>query len=139
MIDESTDFGQRVAGHLKDDEVVWMTTVTPGGQPVPNPVWFVWDGAETVRIYTLPDSLRIRTLKTNPKVSLNFRGTETGGDVVVLNGRARMIGTDEPAYADTAYIKKYRRGLNNLNMTPERFSAQYSVAVDIRLTKVRGF
>ena len=54
MIDESTDFGQRVARHLTDDPVVWLTTVTPGGQPVPNPVWFWWDGEETIRIYTLP-------------------------------------------------------------------------------------
>ena len=38
MIDESTDFGQRTAHHLQDDEVLWLTTVTPGGQPVPNPV-----------------------------------------------------------------------------------------------------
>jgi PPOX class probable F420-dependent enzyme len=139
MIDESTDFGQRVVQHLKDDEVVWLTTVTAGGQPVPNPVWFLWDGARSVRVYTLPDSLRIRTMQTNPKVSLNFRGTETGGDIVVLNGRATVKGTDEPPHGDAPYIEKYQRGLNSLKITPERFSEQYSVAVDIAITKVRGF
>ena len=139
MIDEGTDFGQRVARHLTDDEVVWLTTVTAGGQPVPNPVWFWWDGAETIRIYTLPGSLRVRTLSANPKVSLNFRGTETGGDVVVLNGVATVLGEVEPAHEHTAYIEKYQRGLDSLELTPEQFAVQYSAAVDIRITKVRGF
>lgn len=139
MIDESTDFGQRVARHLSDDEVVWMTTVTEGGQPVPNPVWFLWDGSSTVRIYTLPGSLRVRTLESNPKVALNFRGTETGGDIVVLNGTATVKGAQEPPQEDAPYIETYQRGLAALKMTPEQFSEQYSVAVDIELTKVRGF
>ena len=30
-IDESTEFGARVAAHLRDDIAVWMTTVTPRG------------------------------------------------------------------------------------------------------------
>lgn len=139
MIDQSTDFGQRVARHLTDDEVVWLTTVTAGGQPVPNPVWFWWDGAETIRIYTLPGSLRVRTLRENPKLSLNFRGTETGGDIVVLNGVATVLGDVEPVSEHAAYVEKYSRGLQSLELTPEQFAAQYSTAVDIRVTKVRGF
>ena len=139
MIDEGTDFGQRVTQHLTHDEVVWLTTVTPGGQPVPNPVWFFWDGAESLRIYTLPGSLRVQTIEANPKVALNFRGTETGGDVVVLNGRAAVNPTAEPPHEHAAYIEKYQRGLANLKLTPEAFAQQYSVAVDVRITKVRGF
>jgi hypothetical protein len=72
-------------------------------------------------------------------VSLNFRGTETGGDVVVLNGVADVLGEVEPAYEHAAYVEKYAGGLKNLDLTPERFSQQYSTAVDIRITKVRGF
>ena len=53
-------------------------------------------------------------------------------------GRASVLGT-KPAHADAPYIEKYTRGLSGLNLTPERFSEQYSVAVDIELTKVRGF
>ena len=34
MIDQSTEFGARVARHLRDEIVVWMTTVTPAGAPL---------------------------------------------------------------------------------------------------------
>ncbi len=43
-IDTSTEFGQRVAGHLANDQVIWLTTVNPDLTPQPSPVWFLWDG-----------------------------------------------------------------------------------------------
>ena len=49
IIDESTEFGARVAEHLRTEIVVWMTTVTPSGAPLPMPVWFLWEGGESVR------------------------------------------------------------------------------------------
>jgi hypothetical protein len=35
VIDEGTEFGARVARHLREDPVVWLTTVTPAGAPLP--------------------------------------------------------------------------------------------------------
>jgi ATP/maltotriose-dependent transcriptional regulator MalT len=63
VIDESTEFGARVARHMREEIVAWMTTVTPAGSPVPRPVWFVWDGAESVVMYSQPKN-RIRNLDT---------------------------------------------------------------------------
>ena len=48
MIDESSEFGARVARHLREELAVWLTTVTPSGAPLPRPVGFVWDGGEKV-------------------------------------------------------------------------------------------
>ena len=81
MIDEGTEFGARVARHLREEIVVWMTTVTPSGAPLPMPVWFVWDGADSVLMYSR-DGARIRNLEANPRVTLNFGGGH-GGDIVV--------------------------------------------------------
>jgi hypothetical protein len=33
MIEETTEFGARVARHLREETVVWLTTVTPSGAP----------------------------------------------------------------------------------------------------------
>ena len=62
-----------------------MTTVSPSGAPLPRPVWFLWDGGETVVMYSQA-GLRVRNLAANPRVTLNFRGDEEGGDIVVLSG-----------------------------------------------------
>ena len=88
MIDQSTEFGTRAARHLREDIVVWLTTVTPSGSPLPMPVWFVWDGNESVVMYSMAGA-RIRNIEANPRVSLNFGGDGGGGDIVVLPRRGR--------------------------------------------------
>jgi len=85
MIDESTEFGARVARHLRE-EPVELTTVTPSGAPLPRPVGFLWDGGEHVSVYSHPGAW-IRNIGRNPKVTLNFRGGANGGDIVVLSAR----------------------------------------------------
>jgi hypothetical protein len=56
MIDLSPAFGARAARHLREETVVWLTTVTPKGVPLPSPVWFLWDGAESVLTYSMPSA-----------------------------------------------------------------------------------
>lgn len=73
MIDESSEFGARVARHLREETIVWLTTVTPSGAPLLRPVGFLWDGGENVFVYSQPGA-RIRNISRNPKVTSNFRG-----------------------------------------------------------------
>jgi PPOX class probable F420-dependent enzyme len=137
LIDHSTEFGGRVVEHLRDEVVVWMTTVTPGGAPLPSPVWFIWDGEETAVIYSLPGA-RVRNIEANPRVTLNFGGNGKGGDIVVLSGRAAVADELRPAYAWPEYVEKYSSGFERLGMTPEGFSAKYSVPIVVKLTGLRG-
>jgi len=138
MIDESTELGARAARRLREEIVVWMTTVTPAGSPVPRPVWFVWDGADTVVMHSQP-KLRIRNLDANPRVTLNFDGDGDGGDIVVLSGTAE-VDRDLPAANDSPdYLAKYDDHIARLGMSPEAFAREYSVPVRIRLTKLQGY
>ena len=137
MIDESTEFGTRAARHLREEVVVWMTTVSPAGAPVPRPVWFIWDGADAVVMYSQP-KLRIRNLEANPRVTLNFDGDGDGGDIVVLSGTASVDGELPPASEDPAYLAKYDEHIARLGMTHETFAREYSVPVRIELTKLQG-
>lgn len=82
MIDETSEFGRRVARHLREEHVVWLTTVTPSGAPLPRPVGFLWDGEQTVSVYSQAGA-RIRNLTANPKVTLSFGGDGQGGDMPV--------------------------------------------------------
>ena len=136
MIDESSEFGARAARHLREEIVVWLTTVTPRGAPLPMPVWFVWDGADSVSMYSRP-SARIRNIEANPHVALNFSGDGRGGDIVVLSeGEAALDGP--PADRAPDYLAKYDEHISRIGMTPESFAERYSVPVRIRLGRLRG-
>jgi PPOX class probable F420-dependent enzyme len=137
VIEESTEFGARAARHLREDRIVWLTTVTPAGAPVPSPVWFQWDGADSVLMHSRAGTARERNLRANPRVSLNFDGDGSGGDIVVLSGRAEL-GAEIPADADEAYYERYAWGLERLGTTREEFTESYPVPIRIELTRLRG-
>ena len=136
-IDTSTEFGQRVTGHLENDQVVWLTTVNPDGTPQPSPVWFLWDG-DTVLMYSQPGTPKLRNIGQRPRVSLNFNSTPGGGDVVIISGDAAEDSSTPAASDHPAYIAKYARGIEEIGMTPETFAQAYSVPVRIRPTSLRG-
>jgi PPOX class probable F420-dependent enzyme len=137
IVDESTAFGARVAAHLREEIVVWMTTVTPAGGPLPMPVWFLWEGGESVLMYSR-ESARVRNLAANPRVSLNFDGDGGGGDIVVLTGSAAVDPGAPPANEVGAYVQKYADHIRRIGHTPESFAEAYSVPVRIELTRLRG-
>ena len=96
IVDESTDFGARAATRLREEIVVWLITISRKSGPLPMPVWFVWDGAETVLMFS-QDGARVRNVQADPRVSLNFDGDGRGGDIVVLSGRATVDPDAPPA------------------------------------------
>ena len=56
--DPATPFGARVAQRLREDAVIWLTSVAADGTPQPNPVWFLWD-SHTVLVYNQPTARRL--------------------------------------------------------------------------------
>ena len=44
-----------------------------------------------------------------------------------------------PAHEVPEYFEKYKQGISDLDMTPEGFSKEYSVALRIRATEIRGW
>ena len=135
IVDESTDFGARVAAHLRADVAVWMTTVTPKRSPLPSPVWFHWDGADSVIMFSQPGA-RQRNIEANPRVTLNFAGDGRGGDIVVLSGRATI--EDPSPERVGAYVEKYAEHITRIGHTPDSFRASYSVPIHIELIGLRG-
>jgi PPOX class probable F420-dependent enzyme len=137
-IDLSTDFGAGVDRRLKDEIIIWLTTVRPNGVPEPSPVWFYWDGS-TCLIYSQPGKTKLKAIAANPNVALNFNTTATGGDVVVFTGEAQVDPAAPPAHLMPEYLAKYLAPIADIGMTPESFAKGYSVAIRVTPTKVRGF
>ena len=138
MIDESTEKGAHAASRLRDAIVVWLTTVTPAGQPQASPVWFLWDGTDEVRVYSRDNVPRLRNIVANPHVALNLDTEREGDDVVSMEGEARIV-TRTTARADVpaAYVEKYAGKIAEYGWTVDGFFADYPVSVRIRLTRLR--
>lgn len=131
-------FGRRALRRLKTDKVIWLTSVDADGTPQPRPVWFQWDETN-ILIYSRPGTGKIRQIAANPQVALHFNSSEEGDDVVVFLGEARIQDSPIPEGRRKAYLRKYRQGIEDLEMTPESFTSSYRVAILVRLESLRGF
>jgi PPOX class probable F420-dependent enzyme len=133
-----SDFGERVRRHLSDDIVVWLTTIGADGTPQPNPVWFLWDGGDSVLVYNDKDAARLKHLSARPEVSLNFGGDGQGGDIVVIAGTATLEQAAPPPDQHPEYLAKYDSWITRLGTDAAGFAARWSVPMRIRFRKVRG-
>jgi PPOX class probable F420-dependent enzyme len=139
LLDASSPFGQRAQQRLRDERVIWLTTIGADGTPQPNPVWFLWDSsASSFLVYSLPDAQRLRHIERNPRVALHFDGNGQGGNIVVFGAEARRSTSDPSADQVTAYVDKYRDFIARNFGTPEAFAQRYSVALRITPDRVRG-
>lgn len=133
----TTPFGERVARRLRDEVIIWLTTVAVDGTPRPNPVWFLWDG-NSVLVYSLNTAMRNRNIERDPHVALHFDGNGQGGDIVVITGEAHVSPNEPEADKNAAYVAKYQERIARGFGTPAKFAAQYSIALRITPTKVHG-
>ncbi|HEV8191922.1 MAG TPA: TIGR03667 family PPOX class F420-dependent oxidoreductase [Ktedonobacterales bacterium] len=133
----STPFGERVLSRLRDELIIWLTTVGADATPQPNPVWFLW-ADESVLVYSLPNAARMRNIERNPRVALNFDGNGQGGEIIVIAGEARISHDDPPADQVAAYTEKYKDFIARHFGTPANFAAEYSTPLRITPLKVRG-
>lgn len=127
--------GTRAAERLSGDRIGWLTTVAPNGTPQASPIWFLWD-SDDILVYSL-DSPRARNIAEHPRVSLNLDGNGLGGDIVIVEGTAR-IDNETPSAADNpAYVAKYLPVMDEYGWTPEWFAGRYSVPIRITPTRFR--
>ena len=131
-------FGERVRARLRDERVIWLTTVAADGTPQPNPVWFLWDGADAVLVYNRPDAVRLGHASARPQVSLHFDGDGRGGDIVVLAGTAAADPRAVPPHENAEYVAKYGEAMIRVSGSHAGFSEQYPVPLRIGIRRIRG-
>ncbi len=131
MLDSSTESGRKAEQRLREEEIIWLTTVRGDGQPQPVPVWFLWDG-ESFLIYSQPATHKLRNIRANRKVSLHLNSDDEGEGVIRIDGTAEIDRSAPPATQVAGMIEKYRDAIARLGTTPEEFARSYSVAVRVR-------
>jgi PPOX class probable F420-dependent enzyme len=140
MLDLNSKFGRFAKKHLKSEYFIWLTTVDSTNTPQPRPVWFIWDN-DTVLIFSQPKAHKVKHIHINSHVSLHFNTEDKQGDkrLIVITGTAKIEKESPPANKVRAYIRKYKSGIIGLNSTPLQFSQEYSVAIRITPTNLRGW
>jgi PPOX class probable F420-dependent enzyme, Rv3369 family len=131
-------FGERVGRRLREDYAIWLVTVGADGTPQPNPVWFLWDGADSVLVYNRSDANRLPHVAARPNVALLLDGDRRGGDVVVLAGTAERAADVPPPDENPDYLAKYEAGMTRVSGSPAAFSAAYPVPLRIAIRRIRG-
>jgi PPOX class probable F420-dependent enzyme len=137
--DAGSEFGRRVRGRLRDEQVIWLTTCGADGTPQPNPVWFVWQEPATLLIYNRADARRLAHLRRRQRVAAHFDGNGRGGDVVVLTGKAELLPGAPGPHEQSAYAAKYHDAMIRVSGSLEAFAEAYPVAMAVRVDRVRGF
>ena len=136
MTNFNSPTGRAAKKLLNSETIIWLTTVGGDLTPQPRPVWFVRDG-EGVLIYSQPKAAKVAHIRNHPNVALHFNADQWGSDetVVVLTGTAGLEESKNPQSA--AYIKKYKKDMAELGMTPEQFAASYSIPIRIKIAGIR--
>lgn len=134
-IDLATDAGAHAAARLENDRIGWLTTVASDGTPQSSPIWFIWDGDEFL-LYSL-ESVRVRNIADRPRVSLNLDGDGLGGDVLVVEGTARIDRDAPSADRHSPYLEKYKAVMDGYDWTPEWFAREYPVPIRVTPTRYR--
>jgi PPOX class probable F420-dependent enzyme len=140
VIDLKSTFGRKARRHLEDEYFVWLTTVGRDLAPQPRPVWFIWE-KDSFLIFSEPKAHKVSHLRQHQGVSLHFNTSDGKGeqDVIVFVGKALIDPDAPPAHEVRAYLKKYKTGIAELDMTPEEFSSRYSVTIRVTPGSVRGW
>jgi len=139
VIDLTTEFGQKVKRHLDQEYFIWFTTVGEDLTPQPRPVWFIWD-QDAILIFSKPGAPKVTQVKGHPKVALHFNTDDKADeDVIVFLGAAQIDPGAPPAHEIPAYLEKYKGGMEELGISPAEFGREYSLAIRVEPTKVRGW
>ena len=137
VIDPTTQQGAHIAQRLRDELIAWLTTVSPRGAPITIPIWFFWDGGDSLLVYSQPNTAKLRNIAANPRVCAHLNDEGAGQDIVIMIGRAELS-DDPPADQLDSHIAKYRALIDGYGWTPESFAADYSVPFRLTVERLRG-
>ena len=122
---------------LDEAVVIWLTTVTPDGQPQSSPVWFIVEGEELV-VFSRDNVPRVRNIAANPRVAVNLDTQDEGEDALTMEAEVRIDTMSPPASEVTAYLAKYAARIAGHGWTAESFARDYPISLRIRPTRVRA-
>ena len=134
LLDLSNPKDAHIDERLRTTPLIWLATVRPDGRPHLVPVGFVWDG-ETITICSEPNKQKLRNIQQNPNVTLALDTDDEIGDVVIVEGKAELLGQSAQTMNSPAYLEKYDSLIKKLQTPPEEIAARYSEVIRVTPTR----
>ena len=138
VFDTGSETDAHALERLRSEMIGWLTSVTADGQPQTFPVWFLWDD-EGILVYSDHRARRNRNVESNPRVSLHLSDNGVGGDIVIVEGEARVDPTCPAVTDHAAYLAKYGAWIERFLTSPQAMAAAYDVPLRIRPTRGIAF
>lgn len=136
MIDLTSPEHAHVAERLRENVILWLSSVRPDGRPHLVPVWYLWTGGQELLIFSKPRNQKVRDLEHNPAVMLSLDDTHDGDDVIMLEGTAELLPADALSASYPAYDAKYGERIRQLAMSDAATMMRiYSQGIRITLTR----
>ena len=123
---------------LRDDPVVWLSSVQADGRPHLVPVWFHWDG-DSILAFSKPHARKVDNLRDQPGVMLAVGTPGPEFEVELIEATAELPDQSATALMPEAFGAKYRELLHRAGLTVQRFAEVYSQPIVLRPTRFLGY
>jgi PPOX class probable F420-dependent enzyme len=128
----------RVDRFLREEPVVWLSTVRPDGSPHLVPTWFVWDGT-TITIVSKPGAQKVSNLRADARAMLALGDADDDFDVAMVEATAELVVGSTPLELPDGFIAKYAERIAELELTPAQFARTYSQVIRLTPRKMLGW
>ena len=140
MLDRADPLQDKILERLEKEEYGFFITVRPDGRPHAVPVCFLYE-RDSILIFSVPDSVKVRNIRGNPRVCLALESFGFGEYFsVVIDGVAELV--DEPTNwlqyppYDAKHVPLSQR-IFGQDHVPEDYAAQFSQAIRMTQLKIR--
>jgi len=134
FLDLSRTQDAHIDRRLRENVILWLSSVRPDGRPHAVAVWFLWDG-QTVVIFSRPHNQKISNIQHNSHVLLIVDDSHLGADPIVIEGEASLLAPGEIDLTTPAFVEKYGARITHLGYTPASMAAAYSQSIRVIPTR----
>jgi PPOX class probable F420-dependent enzyme len=132
--DNRLDPAARIDRLLREEPIVWLSTVRPDGTPHLVPIWFSWDG-ERLFVASKPGARKVRNLRLNPKLMLAIGEPDEDFDVGLIEAEAELPATTTAQLLPDHHFDKYRDRMAAIGLDQATYVEDYSQPILIKPTR----
>lgn len=123
---------------LRNDPVVWLSSVQPDGRPHLVPVWFHWDG-EHIVAFSKPHARKVENLRQHAGAMLAVGMPGPDFEVELIEATAELPDVPAAEVMPAGFGAKYRELLRRAGLTVQKFAEVYSQPIVLRPTRFLGY